>query len=318
MRLRNIDLFKGVLILLVIWGHMIPEAIDESFWRTIIYSFHMPLFIGISGFLFNADKMIKLNLIQLIKKYRFRVIIPWGIAVIGYFIFNALATQNFSGFELVKAVVYPFYHLWFIPAFLSWVAVTWFLKKAGISHIFMLAIAFVISVTSLSLSYYPELYQEYRIINAGIKLVLHTFRPYFLFFFVLGSVLKHLELKRPRRMEYILPLLGLFLAGYLFYNPMKVLSIFNFYFLNIILLTLVVKMAANSMIRDVQSMEWVGVHSLAIYLWHVLPIFIGKFAVGTENLWLYYGTTICLEVVFILSYNYLLRYSFLRKYVFGM
>jgi len=68
MRLRNIDLFKGTLILLVILGHMIPEAIDDSLWRTIIYSFHMPLFIGISGFLFNADKMVKFNFLQLISK----------------------------------------------------------------------------------------------------------------------------------------------------------------------------------------------------------------------------------------------------------
>lgn len=318
MRLRNIDLFKGVLILLVILGHVIPESIDDSFWRTIIYSFHMPLFIGISGFLFNADKMTKFNLFQLINKYRFRVILPWGIAVIGYFIFTSLASQSFSGFELIKAVVYPFYHLWFIPAFLSWVVVTWFLKKAGISPIFMLAIAFVISVTSLSLSYYPELYQEYRIINAGIKLVLHTFRPYFLFFFVLGFVLKHKELNRPGWLAYLLPLLGLCMAGYLFYNPVKVLSILNFYFLNIVLLILAVKIAYNGMIREVQSIEWVGIHSLAIYLWHVLPIFIAKYAVGIDNLWLYYGTAICLEIVFIIAYKSLLRYPFLRKYVFGM
>lgn len=318
MRLRNIDLFKGTLILLVILGHMIPEAIDDSLWRTIIYSFHMPLFIGISGFLFNADKMVKFNFLQLISKYRFRVILPWGIAVVGYFIYNALATQNFSGFELVKAVVYPFYHLWFIPAFLSWVVITWLFKKTGIQHSVMLAIAFVISVVSLTLSFYPELYQEYRIINAGIKLVLHTFRPYFLFFFVLGFVLKHKELNRPGWLACLLPLLGLCVAGYLFYNPVKELSIFNFYFLNIVLLILAVQVASNGMIREVISMEWIGIHSLAIYLWHVLPIFIAKYAVGIDNLWLYYGTAICLEIVFIIAYKYLLRYPFLRKYVFGM
>ena len=136
--------------------------------------------------------------------------------------------------------------------------------------------------------------------------------------FVLGFILKHMQLKRPGWLAYLLPLLGLCMAGYLFYNPVKVLSFFNFYFLNIVLLILPIRIASDSMIREVQSMEWRGVHSLAIYLWYVLPIFIAKCAVGIDNLWLYYGTAICLEIVFIILYKYLLRYPFMRKYVFGI
>src|SRR5690606_24502090 len=115
MRLKNIDLFKGLLIVLVILGHILPKDISESFGRTIIYSFHMPLFIGISGFLFNADKLIKIGFVDLITKYRYRVILPWLIAVIFYFAMMSIYSGSINVVELLKAFTYPFYHLWFIP-----------------------------------------------------------------------------------------------------------------------------------------------------------------------------------------------------------
>lgn len=47
----------------MILGHILQGKMDEAIWRTIIYSFHMPLFIGVSGFLFNVAKLFGLNLI---------------------------------------------------------------------------------------------------------------------------------------------------------------------------------------------------------------------------------------------------------------
>lgn len=68
-RLEYIDALKGFAILLVVMGHVIPwsfrsfeTALDESptpilLWK-IIYSFHMPLFIFISGFLFGQSHYV--------------------------------------------------------------------------------------------------------------------------------------------------------------------------------------------------------------------------------------------------------------------
>lgn len=42
----EIDIAKGIGIVLVIIGHTLPE---KSFFRQIIYSFHMPLFMILSG-----------------------------------------------------------------------------------------------------------------------------------------------------------------------------------------------------------------------------------------------------------------------------
>jgi fucose 4-O-acetylase-like acetyltransferase len=64
-------------------GHILQGSLESSLPRTIIYSFHMPLFIGVSGFLFNMQKAGRMNFALLLKKYRFRVILPWVFAVLG-------------------------------------------------------------------------------------------------------------------------------------------------------------------------------------------------------------------------------------------
>lgn len=54
-RIPELDLFKGIAILLVVCGHIVlknwPNALDTHPVYTWIYSFHMPLFFFISGFL---------------------------------------------------------------------------------------------------------------------------------------------------------------------------------------------------------------------------------------------------------------------------
>ena len=54
-RIQELDLFKGIAILLVVCGHVIlknwPDALDTHPVYIWIYSFHMPLFFFISAFL---------------------------------------------------------------------------------------------------------------------------------------------------------------------------------------------------------------------------------------------------------------------------
>ncbi len=55
-RVDEIDVAKGIGILLVILGHIVPE---NTYLRTIIYSFHMPLFFFLSGLV--AKKQYSFN-----------------------------------------------------------------------------------------------------------------------------------------------------------------------------------------------------------------------------------------------------------------
>lgn len=77
----SFDFIKGVLIILVVLGHVIQGlyGIDnpdvwENLLFTIIYTFHMPLFIFISGYFFNHS--LKYSFFLLLKKKFLRLIVP--------------------------------------------------------------------------------------------------------------------------------------------------------------------------------------------------------------------------------------------------
>ena len=60
-RIEYIDTLKGIAIILVLIGHIIPHCFgytDDPIYR-VIYSFHMPLFIFLSGFLCNTRLTLK-------------------------------------------------------------------------------------------------------------------------------------------------------------------------------------------------------------------------------------------------------------------
>ena len=55
-RKRWIDVLKGIGATLVLFGHLIYS---ESFLKIFIYSFHMPLFFFIGGYLFKYEVNLK-------------------------------------------------------------------------------------------------------------------------------------------------------------------------------------------------------------------------------------------------------------------
>lgn len=65
-RIEWVDVVKGLLILTVILGHAIQEALkvrgigfEENLLRNTIYSFHMPAFMAMSGYLVCRSKTIE-------------------------------------------------------------------------------------------------------------------------------------------------------------------------------------------------------------------------------------------------------------------
>ena len=87
-----IDLLKTFAILLVIFGHIIqqfqPNNYKENIMFTIIYSFHMPLFMLLSGYFFE-DKLENIqnlqNLVVIFKNKFMQLILPiilWTIIIV--------------------------------------------------------------------------------------------------------------------------------------------------------------------------------------------------------------------------------------------
>ena len=57
-RLLNFDIAKAICIILVVIGHYSPDG-SPDWYKAIwswIYSFHMPLFMFASGYIYNAFK----------------------------------------------------------------------------------------------------------------------------------------------------------------------------------------------------------------------------------------------------------------------
>ncbi|KAF2512748.1 acyltransferase [Flavobacterium zhairuonense] len=318
-RVKNIDLLKGILIILVITGHVIQGGLDESIWRTLIYSFHMPLFIGITGYLLNIDKISKLNLRGRFKKYLFRIILPWSIAIISYYVISCITRTNlFSVTKFKNFILHPLYHLWFIPGFLSWILLTWLLKKFFTNFNIILLLGFLLSIVFLILYKYPFLYTKIPFLNEILSNIIHTFRPYFILFFLIGISYRNKIAEKPRLIEIVAPVISLGLVIYLFYNYNAILSILNFFILNLLILNLSLKLATTNSLFESKSIQWLGTNSLGIYLWHFLPILISKYLIGTESLFKFYLLTIILEIIFIISYKILIKVNFFKKYIFGM
>lgn len=82
---EHIDLIKGFAIILVVFGHAIQyllgEAMDNSIVFRVIYSFHMPLFIWVSGYTYGLYSE-KFDLIWLWKRFKGFIIPFWMWAII--------------------------------------------------------------------------------------------------------------------------------------------------------------------------------------------------------------------------------------------
>lgn len=101
-RLIFIDNAKGIGIILMILGHIsnIPDIIHG--W---IYSFHMPLFFFISGYLFNKDKYPNIKGYVILKFNR--LIVPYfGMAFICYFIMVFLLGKYENAFKYILGILY--------------------------------------------------------------------------------------------------------------------------------------------------------------------------------------------------------------------
>lgn len=99
-RLNYIDTAKGILILLVVIGHIVPE---NSILRTWIWSFHMPAFFIISGILINHSSFTKKSFSELIISSIKSLIIPFVI----FEIIGAIADRIMHGSSLnVKGYIY--------------------------------------------------------------------------------------------------------------------------------------------------------------------------------------------------------------------
>lgn len=115
------DNYKALLILLVVTGHIIEAASEENTFlyclKWLIFSFHMPAFIFISGY-FSKKKA---SLEQLIRK----LVVPYLIFEILYYLLYVFVIHK----ETRLYLLYPKFTLWYLMALFVWKLITPWFKK---------------------------------------------------------------------------------------------------------------------------------------------------------------------------------------------
>ena len=157
-RLVNFDIAKAICIILVVIGHYIPDNAPEWYVmnREFIYSFHMPLFMFASGFIYIAFKKEESYGHFLTKKVK-RLMIPYLVTSV-LIVTIKLLTEGSAYVEnpvtvlsYIKVLYSPEagYFLWFIWA-LWWMFVIVPILKTKRSRLIGFVIALVLHYSPIT------------------------------------------------------------------------------------------------------------------------------------------------------------------------
>lgn len=123
-RLNYVDNAKGLLIILVIFGHALLFNVSDCtqpyyYILKVIYSFHMAAFLILSGIVFNVTKWCSLSCLLFIKTRIYRIIIPYiFFEIVGAFFHYVFHWGEVGSFKHI---------LWNILTLKTYVGADWFL-----------------------------------------------------------------------------------------------------------------------------------------------------------------------------------------------
>lgn len=317
MELKYINVLKGIGIILVVFGH---TGINEDI-RKYIYSFHMPLFLIISGYLYNGsfdlDK-IKNKFKKLIGSYFFFVILSFIVPMI--FLIFKKPIDNFN---------YDLIHIFYLKMRLIWNTPLWFL----VSLFFLELIYSILDKTIFSSKKIGGgvlfillnlfFYKNKIFLPFGISISLSS-----LILFHFGKILRkyfdEIYLKVNNIHILLLGSLGLVVGLYNTRVDLYRLEFSNNIFLYYIAIILNVcfylffsKRLEN--LKGIKIVEYLGKNSLIILGTHYIVIWFyhvfANFACGLLNIEFslteYYGLTAV--VVLIVEYILILIYRYIEK-----
>lgn len=214
---RNVllDIVKGIAISLVIVGHVIQCGMVEiNFFENklfiLIYSFHMPLFMLVSGYLFYFSMQKHSNreiLINRILKLLYAIFI-WG--TISFIIHLASGTKILGGTFIDGTLNYLLYlvnYLWFLWAIIFASLTLLFaekvIKNKTVNIIFL-------SVLNIVLMIVPDFY--------GAASACKYMMPYFILSFYFAKYMPRLKLNKNKNLIIFAACAVMFVGLIMFYN----------------------------------------------------------------------------------------------------
>ncbi|HBZ1362649.1 TPA: acyltransferase [Klebsiella pneumoniae] len=309
---RNLsfDLLKGFLIILVITGHILPGNANEGL-RGIIYYSHMPLFLGVTGYFIKSESL-NLTVRSLIKKYNIRMITPYLVAFIIYtsfYMIFSIGFHNIQAKHFIGSVIFPFYHLWYIPAVIIFILYTKVLNN-NLKATF--AIFFLSSILTI------VWYADGKNIESSLPLLryLGDKRFYYYYsFFLIGFMLGNDKLKVNTLLAVALCLATVSIN--IFFNNTAMIDSLLWYIFNASLISLLITSCNAVKIKNKNILVKIGQNSLPIYLWHVAAILTITYFISPLHP-LYYISIICAVIIltmfFVLSKG---KSKFIDKYFYG-
>lgn len=296
------DIIKGLLIVLVMIGHFLPGTLSDNFLRYIIYSFHMPVFFLLSGYLFNCDKTLHTNTFTRIKYYLARFVPSWIFATsVYYLLLRFLNGQDITIKTYIRSYIYPWYHLWYVIGFLFCVFTVIVYFHINYGALKNNVQFFPLFVFSLFLFLMDEIdiaaIAGDNTIGKLLSLVDYSVRPQFLLWFTIGMIIK--EKKKCIRIKNVyltftaIILLALTSIGFFFRGISLIGQISGLLFALCLFLIIIRNRDSHwTDIRIASLAQYLGENSFALYLWHVIGKEIGLALTGDRYNIIYYG--ICL------------------------
>jgi len=190
MRDSSFDIMKGIAILLVVLGHSVPDQASASgiasyplyLMRTIIYSFHMPVFFFVAGYFMHIP--LKEGFNKFVKDKFIRLMVPYFTIGLLYFPFK-LALSKFANQQINAQ------DIWKIFIGVNPDGELWFLYCLFFISILMGLLVKRVNVSLLSISLLIAVFSD--VINiSSISMVSSIL--YFQFFYVLGLYIKQYKL----------------------------------------------------------------------------------------------------------------------------
>ncbi len=265
----TIDSLRGLLILLVFVGHSFLVPVTQDPWKWLIYGFHMPVFMALSAYMLNVEGIRALSPRELAVKYGARLMIPWLLAMV---IYTALYTDLDSAKAAASAVLYPYYHLWYVPVLMAYIVLLYLVR---LPVIVLAAIAAVISIAAMAV-FGQGTWQGLDFEGAGAVIVralgdkrLYSMAIFFAFGLVLRRYRDHLGSSHLAIGLVVIAAVAATVYQGLFYVDQPAALILTFVALDFSLSALFPYLFSRPS-ASLPVIDQLGFDSLFFYLWHPL------------------------------------------------
>lgn len=305
---------KAILVLLVIFGHSINIYSNLQ----IVYFFHMPLFLSISGFLVKKSAFNN-GLWAFFQKLIYRAIIPWLIAFC-VFIPISFFNQSLSNFSVFH-ILYPYYHLWYIPAYIFAVIFCYFTLKLKIpTWVVLLFTALITSFWFVTYRNNPALPKDLPLYFLGDKRIYG-----YLLFFYLGFAIRNKIINlRPNAwlLMTVISIASLAILALIYKHLPDYTLLLPYLICNIGLVFFVIIYTAKQNWTNNPIIQFLNSQSLGIYLYH--PLFIFMAYQYLENPEMNKSSTLEGSIIFVIATLFstvlvwlLTQFKITNKYLLG-